>query len=169
MMVFRTRRLLLQVRNRGVAAVELAFVSVLLVLMVLATIDFARAMFVYDQLVKATRDGARYLSFFDPTDAGTYPIDLAKQRMIYGLANPPSEAKPIVPGLKSEMIRVCDRAHTTGCSGSFGDVPTGSGSINLVQVTISGYLFTPIFPGGSQLPAGGIVFEPISTTMRQLF
>jgi hypothetical protein len=150
---------------RGAAAVEFAFVSVLLILMVLATIDFARAMFVYDQLAKSARDGARYLSFFDPTIANEYPVDLAKSRMVYGSDD---GTQPIVPGLTTAMIAVCDRINSSGCTdGPFGDVATPSGSINLIKVTISGYVFTPIFPGASKLTT--FTFEPISVTMRQLY
>lgn len=163
----RSRRHLAR-RMLGAAAVELAFVAIPLVMMVLATVDFARAMFVYDQLAKAARDGARYLSFFDPSDPGKYPTVLAKNRMIYGMASPPPGAKPIVPGLTESMISICDRVHSEGCKdGPFADVPTPSGSINLVKVTISDYTFTPIFPGVSRLAA--MKFDPISVTMRQLF
>lgn len=151
-------------KMRGAAAVELALVSIPLIMMVLATIDFARAMFVYDQLVKSARDGARYLSFFDPTVPAQYPTDLVKNRMIYGSTS--SSGPVIVPGLAASMITICDHVDASACPGeTFANVPTGSGSINLVKVTITGYRFTPIFPGASKLAA--MTFEPISVTMRQ--
>lgn len=154
-----------QKRMHGAAAVELAFLSIFLVSFVLAAIDFARAIFVYDQLVKATRDGARYLSFFDPSLPGNYPTTLMKQRMLYGSVS--QSGDPIVPGLTANMISICDRVDSSACPGlSFADVPTGSGSINLVRVTISGYQFAPIFPGASRLAS--FSFEPISSTMRQV-
>lgn len=152
----------------GASAVELAFVSIPLILMVMAVVDFARAMFVYDQLAKAARDGARYLSFFDPTIAAEYPAGLAKNRMIYGMASPPPGKGPIVPGLTTAMIAICDRGDSSACPGeSFANVLTPSGSINLVKVKISGYTFAPIFPGASKLTT--LAFEPISVTMRQLY
>lgn len=153
-------------RHRGAAAVELAVLAIPLIFMVLAAIDFARAIFVYDQLVKSVRDGARYLSFFDPTVPAEYPIELAKNRILYGSTT--ATASPIVPGLTAAMISVCDRANANACPGeTFADVDTGSGTINLVQVKISGYPFTSIFPTVSKLTA--ITFEPISATMRQLY
>lgn len=155
-------------RMRGAAAVELALISIPLVMLVLATVDFARAMFVYDQLTKAARDGARYLTFFDPTIAAEYPTAKAKNRMLYGTASPTDTTPTIVPGLTTGMISICDRADASACgSETFANVATGSGSINLVKVTISGYVFTPIFPGVSKLTT--ITFDPISVTMRQLF
>lgn len=151
--------------SRGAAAVELAFVSIPLVLMAVAAIDFARAMFTYDQLTKAVRDGARFLSGFDPTIAGEYPIAIAKDRILHGSATP--DGPTIVPDLTASMIKICDRANSADCPGeSFANVETGSGSINLVKVQIQGYVFTPIFPGVSQLVE--ITFEPISATMRQV-
>ena len=153
-------------RMRGVAAVELALLIVPLVMLGLATVDFARAMFVYDQLVKSARDGARYLSFFDPTVASEYPVTLAKNRMLYGSTS--TTGPKIVPGLEASMIKICDRADSTACpSENFANVAAGSGSINLVKVTISGYQFTPLFPGVSKLSI--MTFDPISVTMRQLY
>jgi Flp pilus assembly protein TadG len=155
-------------RIRGSVAVELAFVSIPLVMMAVAAIDFARAMFLYDQLDKAARDGARYLSFFDPTDPdpANYPIALAKNRMLYGTVSGGSST--IVPGLTAAMISICDSKDSSACPGeSFANVDTGTGTINLVKVTISGYTFTPIFPGASELTT--VTFSPISVTMRQLF
>lgn len=150
----------------GVVAVELALVAIPLVLITLATIDYARAMFVYDQLDKAVRDGARYLTFFDPADAGNYPVALAKNRMLYGSVS--GSGPTIVPGLTAGMISVCDRVDASACPGeTFANVSTGTGTVNLVKVTISGYVFTPIFPGVSRLTT--ITFDPISATMRQLF
>lgn len=152
---------------KGTAAVELALVSIPLVFITLAAIDYARAMFVYDQLDKAVRDGARYLSFFDPNDPQNYPVQVAKNRMRYGSVS--GSGPTIVPDLDFSMISVCDSVTSTDCPGeTFADVPAGgSGTINLVKVTISGYQFTPIFPGVSRLTT--ITLDPISVTMRQLY
>ncbi|MCB1926845.1 MAG: pilus assembly protein [Rhodocyclaceae bacterium] len=164
----RRRFLPLPGRLRGAAAVELALVSIPLVMLAVATIDFARAMFVYDQLAKAARDGARYLSFFDPTVAAEYPTTSARRRMLYGTASPSDTSRQIVPGLTESMIKICDRADASACPGeTFAAVATPSGSINLVKVEIQGYVFTPIFPGLSRLTT--VTFEPISATMRQLY
>lgn len=149
---------------RGAAAVELALVAIPLVFMAVAALDFARAVFTYNQLAKSVRDGARFLSGFDPTVAAEYPTASAKQRMVYGSA---TGTTPIVAGLTTGMISVCDRVESSACPGeSFANVATGSGSINLVKVTITGYTFTPVFPGISKLTS--VIFEPISATMRQV-
>lgn len=156
----------LRVAMRGAAAVELAFVSIFLVLMVLAAIDFARAAYFFNQLDKAVRDGARYLSFFDPYDTGNYPVALARNRMLYGSIA--AGSAPIVPGFSASMISICDGRDAAACPGeTFSGVDTGSGTINLVKVTVTGYVYTPLFPGASRMTT--FTFSPISATMRQLF
>lgn len=154
-------------RQRGAAAVELALVAIPLVMLVVASVEFARAFILYDQLTKAVREGARFLSFFDPTVAAEYPTATARNRMVYGTASPAPGASPVVPGLTTAMIQICDRTNASACPNeSFADVATGSGSrINLVTVRISGYVFQPIFPGLTRV--GVVQFEPISATLRQ--
>lgn len=151
-------------RNRrrlcGAAAVELALLVVPLVLMTLATIEFARIVFTYNQLVKVTRDGARYLSGFDPSD-GLYPKEIARARVLK-----PDDTNIVVSGLTLEMIEVCDRLVSTACTGDFANVATALGSMNLVRVQITGYTYQPIFPMSGLF--GPITFEPIGTTMRQV-
>lgn len=149
---------------RGAVAVELALLSIPLILCTLAGIEFARIVFTYDQLVKVTRDGARYLSGFDPTIDSEYPDELAKTRMVYGA---PSGPQPVVPGLTVDHIRICDRADSSACpSEVFANVPTGTGAINLVRVEIVGYTYQPLFPISGVF--GPITFDTISTTMRQV-
>lgn len=153
-------------RMKGAAAVELALVSIPMVFIAVAGIDYARAMFVYDQLDKAVRDGARYLTYFNPTYQQDYPIAAAKSRMLYGSTS--GSGSTIVPDFDASMITICDRVDSSACPGeTFANVPAGaSGTVNLVKVTISGYVFTPIFPGISRLTT--MTFDPISVTMRQI-
>jgi Flp pilus assembly protein TadG len=151
-------------RQRGAVAVELAFVAIFLALMSAAVIEYARAMYTYNLLAKAARDGARFLSGFDPTAGADYPTAAAINRVVWGRSDTGTDADRIVPGLDPSMVRVCDRAHTAGCPPM--TVATGTGSINLVRVEISGYTFTPVFPLVTGL--GSITFEPISATMRQV-
>ena len=145
---------------------ELAFISIPLVLMTVGAIDLARAIYTYDQLAKAVRDGARLLSGFDPTIPAEYPKTLAIDRIVYG-ASPGPSPSPIVPGLDSTMVEVCDRIDSSACPAeTFANVPTGTGSINLVKVQIVGYVYDPVFPGVSRLAT--ITFDTISATMRQV-
>jgi Flp pilus assembly protein TadG len=136
-------------------AVELALLTVPLVLLTLGAIEFARIVLTYNQLVKVTRDGARLLSGFNPETPADYPIAAVKSRM------------QVVPGLSPSMIQVCDRIDATACPGlTFANVPTGLGSVNLVRVQVNGYQYEPVFPLANLLPS--VRFDTISTTMRQV-
>lgn len=152
---------------RGAAVVELAFIIIPLTLMAVAAFDFARSMWVYEQLTRSVRAGARYLSFFDPTIAAEYPTAAAKNIVLYGSINAPADGKPLIPGLDASMIQICDRTNATACPGeSFSNVTTGKGSLNLVKMSITGYVFAPVFPGASMITSA--TFETISATLRQI-
>ncbi|KVC95486.1 TadE/TadG family type IV pilus assembly protein [Burkholderia ubonensis] len=167
-------------RMRGVAAVEFAFVLIPLVLLVTGVAEFGRAIYQYESLTKSTRNAARYLSTFQPSDPA-YPIASAQCLAVYGSETCGASGTELAPGLTTSMVIVCDSAHTTGCSDAsdpaqFANVPTydsnngastgtPSGSINLVEVKIKGYKYQPI-PAFYGLQA--FTFGNIVTVMRQV-
>jgi hypothetical protein len=152
-------------RQRAAIAVELAIVAIPLVTMMLAAIEFGRAIYLYNQIAKATRDGARHLSGYDPTRAPLYPLGLVRDRIVYG-SNTAGGA-PNIPGLEPSMIRICDRINDHGCTaGTYGPVDTGRGNIDLVRVEVVGYTFTPAVPFVGRLAT--YTFGPIGTSMRQV-
>ena len=59
------------IRQRGVAAIEFALVIGLLILVLGGIFEIGRALWQYDALLKATRDGARYLSHAALLDSST--------------------------------------------------------------------------------------------------
>ena len=152
-------------RQRAAIAVELAIVAIPLITMMLAAIEFGRAMYLYNQIAKATRDAARHLSGYDPTRTALYPLGLVRNRIVHG--SNAAGGMSNIPGLEPSMIRVCDRVNDDGCTaGSFGPVDTGRGTIDLVRVEVVGYTFTPAVPF-----VGGLAtytFGPIGTSMRQM-
>lgn len=168
-------------RMRGAVAVEFAIVMIPLVLLATGIAEFGRAIYQYEALTKATRDAARYLSTYLPTDPA-YPLAQAQCLAVYGSTTCGSTGSELAPGLATSMVIVCDAAHAPDCSDSsdpaqFANVPTydtnnGSpdpaslaGSMNLVEVKIKGYQYRPIpaFPGLPNLSFGNIV-----TVMRQV-
>jgi Flp pilus assembly protein TadG len=183
-------------RMRGAAMVEFAIVVVPLLLLALGVAEFGRAIYQYEALTKATRDAARYLSTYVSNDPA-YPIAGAQCLAVYGSPNfiatstngttscscPPNTTcptAPLVSGLTTSMIVVCDATHTTGCQDAsdppqFSNVPTydtnngasngtPTGSVNLVEVKITGYTYTPI---ETFFKLQGLVFGNIFTVMRQ--
>lgn len=151
--------------QRAAVAVELAIVTIPLITMMLAAIEFGRAMYVYNQIVKATRDAARHLAGYDPAEATRYPLNVVRNRIVHG-ANV-ADGTPNIPGLEPSMIRICDRINDNGCiAGSYGFADTGYGRIGLVRVEVVGYTFMPVVPF-----VGGLArytFGPIGTSMRQV-
>jgi Flp pilus assembly protein TadG len=143
--------------QRGVAAVEFGILLIPLVLLAFGITEYGRAMYQYNALGKSVRSAARYLSQESAGDATQ--IGIAQCLAVYG--NTTCNGSPLVPGLTTGMVSVCD---TASCAGTHQNQPTGSGVVNLVTVTISGYAFTSLVP--TLLP--GFTFDGISATMRQV-
>jgi Flp pilus assembly protein TadG len=167
-------------RMRGAAMVEFAIVVVPLLLLAMGVAEFGRALYQYEALTKATRDATRFLSAYLSTDPA-YPIASAQCLAVYGTSTCPSgSATPLVSGLTTSMVIVCDSSHTTGCQDAsdppqFASVPTydtnngasngtPTGSVNLVEVKIKGYQYTPI---ETFFNLQGLIFGNIFTVMRQ--
>ncbi|MBR8210255.1 pilus assembly protein [Burkholderia cenocepacia] len=167
-------------RTRGAVAVEFALVLMPMILLATGVAEFGRAIYQYETLTKATRDAARYLSVWLPTDSA-YPISQAQCLVVYGSTTCGASGTELLPGLTTSMVTICDAQHTTGCSDAsdpsqFANVPTydannnaasgtASGAINIVEVKISGYQYQPI-PAYPALPS--ITFGNIITVMRQV-
>lgn len=96
--------------ERGLAAVEFAILLPLVLLIMLATAELGRALFQYNTLTKAVRDGARYLSsvaIAGPTEVISLDADKVtgtRNLVIYG--NTAGMGTPLLPGLASGQIAV---------------------------------------------------------------
>ncbi|ELW9447628.1 pilus assembly protein [Burkholderia cenocepacia] len=166
--------------TRGVVAVEFALVLMPMIMLATGVAEFGRAIYQYETLTKATRDAARYLSVWLPTDSA-YPVSQAQCLVVYGSTTCGSSGTELVPGLTTSMVTICDAQRTTGCSDAsdpsqFANLPTydsnnnaasgtATGAINVVEVKISGYQYQPI-PAYPWLPS--ITFGNIVTVMRQV-
>ncbi|WP_322085192.1 TadE/TadG family type IV pilus assembly protein [Burkholderia sp. BCC1999] len=167
-------------RTRGAVAVEFALVLMPMIMLATGVAEFGRAIYQYETLTKATRDAARYLSVWLPTDSA-YPVSAAQCLVVYGSTTCGKDGTELVPGLKTSMVTICDAQHTTGCSDAsdpaqFSNLPTydsnnnaasgtAAGAINVVEVKVTGYKYQPI-PAYPALPS--ITFDNIITVMRQV-
>lgn len=159
-------------RLRGAVAVEFALVLVPLLMLVTGVAEYGRAIYQYNALTKATRDAARFLSQYAPSEPN-YPVDQAKCIAVYGKTTCGGAA--LVNGLSPSMVVVCDRVDSSGCgSKQFGNVAIyeggnssnpPAGTINLVEVKISGFTYSPM---QSYLNVGALAFSDIATVMRQV-
>ena len=145
-------------RVRGVAAVELGFTIVPLLILTFGVTEYGRAIFTYNALDKATRDAARHMTS-PSVDRRAEAINLA----VYGSLAP--TATPLAPGLVPADVVVCDAADSSGCPGEqHANVPIpGGGVADLVTVRISGYTYTSIV---TYVAPATLNFNNISTTMR---
>lgn len=143
-------------RQRGAALIELALITPLLLLLVLITTEFGRAMYEYNAVVKSTRDAIRYLSVQTP---GTH-ITEARNLMVYG--NTAGTGAPLARGLSLANVPAgsCCTWQTAGAN------PI----ITTVTVRISSYSFHSMFPSVMGVvfadASGNIVFSDITATMR---
>jgi hypothetical protein len=142
--------------------------------------EYGRAIYQYNTLVKATRDATRYLSTLAPGSGrvpatclavyGKYKVGPDGLPTCQNDPNAPSDAPPefvpLVPDLTEDLVSICDASNCATHS----LVPTGSGAVNLVTVTVSGYQFQSLinFPlAGLSIGSPDITFGDISNTMRQ--
>jgi Flp pilus assembly protein TadG len=155
-----TRRKPLLPAQRGAAAVEFALLIGTLVLLGLGTIEYGRAVYQYDTLVKGVRDATRYLTQYAPGDATS--IAAAKCLAVYGTTD--CTGTVLVPDLTTAMVTVCDSSSCAGnANQTYGVAGAGSGTMNTVTVSITGYTFNSALTG--YVP--NIAFGAISATMEQ--
>ena len=106
-------------RERGNALIEFALSFFLLFAMFAGIFQFAYSFYVYNALVTAVREGARYASLkpYDSiTTTPTSAFQTAVQNMVvYGDANPAQGTPPVVAGLTGSNVVV---APTGGASGT---------------------------------------------------
>jgi len=143
-------------RARGVAAVELGLLIGPLLAIVFGVTEYGRAIFTYNAIDKAARDGARHLTSVLPTSPS--PKTEAINLVVYG--NIQGSGPPLAPGLTTSMVSICDAAT---CAATHASVPTGSGVVNLVTVSITGYTYQSIV---TYVAPATLNFNDISVTMR---
>lgn len=141
-------------RSRGVAAVELAFTMVPVLILTFGATEYGRAIFTYNTIDKAARDAARYMTA--PPPMSTDPEADARNLVVYG--NVQGSGQPLAPGLTTGMVQICQ-----ACDAQHAAVATGSGVVNLVTVRVSGYVYNSIV---TYVAPATLNFNDISVTMR---
>ncbi len=105
-------------RTRGAVLVEMALVTPILVVLMLATGDLTRAFIEHNTLTKAVRNGARYVAgqaLQGSTGVVNVDATLAddtRHIVLYGSTSPPMGTPPILPGLTLTDITVVQVAGT---------------------------------------------------------
>jgi Flp pilus assembly protein TadG len=140
---------------RGVAAVELALTMIPLLVLTFGVAEYGRAIYTYNAIDKAARDAVRYLTA--PPPGSLDPNADASNLVVYG--NVQGTGAPLAPGLTTGMVNICN---ATACPSTHAAVPTGSGAVNLVTVSIVGYTYTSIV---TYVAPATLNFNAISVTM----
>lgn len=141
---------------RGAAAVELAITLVPMLILTFGVTEYGRAIYTYNAIDKAARDAARYLTA--PTPGAANPNADAANLVVYG--NVAGTGAPLAPGLTTGMVSICN---ATSCPSTHQNVPTGNGVINLVTVSVNGYVYDSIV---TYVAPPTLNFSNISVTMR---
>lgn len=121
--------------RRGTALVELAFVTPLMILLLLGGAHFGYLFYLYNALDKAVSDGARYAATRTYSNAGSFNC-VIQQVVVMGGADP-TLTTPVVKGLTKAMVTVSQT------------LPAGGGRPERIKVSISGYPFTRILGSGT--------------------
>jgi Flp pilus assembly protein TadG len=97
-------------RQRGHAMIELALSAGVMIACLSGTFQFGYTFYIYDQLVSAVGNGARYAASRTYRAASAADIEKGKTAIrnlvVYGNTRPASDAAPITPNLKPENVQV---------------------------------------------------------------
>ena len=134
-------------KQRGAAAIEMAILVFPVAILAFGMTELGRALYYYNQVVAATRDGARYLSTRGRGEGE------AEARCLVVHGNPACSGAPLVPQLAIGQVRIDYEPA----------VETGHGSLDMVSVTVEGLPYTSLVP----FVVESMTFGPITTHMRQ--
>jgi Flp pilus assembly protein TadG len=149
-------------RQRGAVLAEMALVTPILLVLLVATADLTRAFIEHNTLTKSVRNGARYVAgkaFQGTTGVVNVTATLAdetKNLVVYGSTTPPGGAAAVLPGLTLTNVTVVQLA--------------GTDEIEVSATYALGGLFGPLLPisfySGSTITASRNLSA--SVTMRAL-
>lgn len=121
---------------RGHAMLELALSAGVMVTCLAGTFQFGYTFYVYNQLVTAVGNGARYAAQRSYRAATERDIELGNQAIrnmvVYGDAQPTAELAPVTAGLKPELVDVRW-------------ILNDDGKPSAVNVTVRGYTVDAVF------------------------
>lgn len=99
-------------RHHGLAAVELALLLPVFLFLVYGTAELGRALYQYNSLTKAVRDGAQYLARESMVAGVVAPtatqLAIARSLVVYG--QPTAGTEPLLPGLKTTDVAITPQA-----------------------------------------------------------
>ena len=146
--------------QRGVVAVEMAVLVILMTLLMAGIFEFARAFWYYNALSKSTRDAARFMSNISSTDIINNSNTNAAITTAKNLALITANGANVKPALTASNIDIkCD-------SGACNGTKPSNVTVSIINFSVTiGSLFPFVsVPGGNY---GSKTLSP-STTMRYM-
>ena len=150
-------------RDDGASTIELAIMFPLLMILFVGTAELGRMFYYYTTLAKATNVGARYLSTSRNAVNGTVTQKTnarneAKNLVVCGIksiaANACNGQTPVVPGLTTANVLICDNFSGAACSPAL-----AGGSVKYFKVEITGYTYQAgVFNLASKTSLGSSTF-----------
>ena len=129
----------MRTRQRGTALIEFALSFFLIFTIFSGIFQFAYSFYVYNGLVAAVREGARYAAIKPYDSTTTTPsgafLSAVQNMVVYGDPSPANGAAPVVPGLQTNNVAL------TVTGGGTGTLTAPS----LMTVSISGYAVNAVF------------------------
>ena len=96
--------------QKGHSLLELAVAMSVMTAVLMGTVQFGYAFYVYNQLVTAVGEGARYAAQRTYRAASSDDVsrgaDAVRNMVIYGDPRPTTDAQPLIPGLRAENVEV---------------------------------------------------------------
>src|SRR5258708_31770834 len=96
--------------ERGHAMLELAVCAAVMVSFLAGTFQFGYTFYIYNQLVTAVGNGARYAAQRTYRAASDQDVERGsaaiRNMVVYGDAQPDPDAAPVLPNLKTEQVEV---------------------------------------------------------------
>lgn len=150
-------------REDGASTIELAIIFPILVILFVGTAELGRLFYYYTTLAKATNVGARYLSTSRNAVNGTATEKTnakneARNLVVCGIKSISATAcngqTPVVPGLTTANVLICDNFSGTACSPAL-----AGGSVKYFKVQITGYTYAAgVFNLASKTGSGTSTF-----------
>ena len=127
---------MMRANQRGHAILELAVCATAMVSCLAGTFEFGHTFYVYNQLVTAVGNGGRYAAMRTYRAASATDVEKGakaiRNMVVYGDAQPPLDAAPVVAHLTPEQVDV----HW---------VPDASGAPTAVSVSIRSFAVDVVF------------------------
>jgi len=123
-------------RERGHAMLELAVCAGVMLVLLSGTFQFGYIFYLYNQLVTAVGNGARYAAQRTYRAAAKQDVELGtaaiRNMVVYGDPRPATGARPVVPNLSPEQIEV-------------NWVKQGDGAPSAVELAVRRYAINAVF------------------------